>query len=130
MQRLIAVPNETTLLTARQAWLAARFPYQQSEGLRFGNPIVDDWEGRVNAWPLDGGLIDYVARAYGDSSDENPLYVLNVIANPQIRVGSEIIDAGIISKELLAGRLHKAQGASRTSPRATTPSSSCFGDKI
>ena len=27
---------------------------------RFGNPLVDDWEGRVNAWPLDEGLIDYV----------------------------------------------------------------------
>ena len=32
----------------------------QTEGFRFGNAIVDDWEGKVNAWPLDEGLIDYV----------------------------------------------------------------------
>ena len=32
----------------------------QTEVFRFGNPVVDDWEGRVNAWPLDEGLIDYV----------------------------------------------------------------------
>ena len=42
------------------AWIAARVPYQQTEVYRFGNRIVDDWEGRVNAWPLDEGLIDYV----------------------------------------------------------------------
>ncbi len=51
-------PSDATLDAAKQAWLAARAPYQQSEAFRFGNPIVDDWEGRVNAWPLDEGLID------------------------------------------------------------------------
>jgi len=30
-------------------------PYQQTEVYRFGNPIVDAWEGKVNAWPLDEG---------------------------------------------------------------------------
>ena len=47
-------------------------PYQQTEVFRFGNPIVDEWEGRVNAWPLDEGLIDYVAACYGGGTDENP----------------------------------------------------------
>ncbi len=50
---LIATPSAEALTTARQAWLAARVPYQQSEVFRFGNAIVDDWEGKVNAWPLD-----------------------------------------------------------------------------
>ena len=50
-----------TAYTARAAWIAARPSYQQSEVFRFGNAIVDDWEGRVNAWPLDEGLIDYTA---------------------------------------------------------------------
>ena len=68
---LLADPTEAHLAAAREAWLAARVPYQQTEVYRFGNPIVDDWEGRVNAWPLDEGLIDYVDAAYGDSSDEN-----------------------------------------------------------
>ena len=36
----------------------------QSEVFRFGNAVVDDWEGQMNAWPLDEGLIDYVAKDY------------------------------------------------------------------
>ena len=62
---LVAKPSADTLKAARQAWLDARVPYQQTEAFRFGNPIVDDWEGRVNAWPLDEGLIDYVDASYG-----------------------------------------------------------------
>ena len=56
----VAAPSADTLTAARQAWIASRPWYQQTEGFRFGNAIVDDWEGRVNAWPLDEGLIDYV----------------------------------------------------------------------
>ncbi|MEZ5714921.1 MAG: imelysin family protein [Paracoccaceae bacterium] len=51
---LIAQPSGETLQAARDAWLASRVPYQQTEVYRFGNAIVDDWEGKVNAWPLDG----------------------------------------------------------------------------
>src|SRR5262245_9636936 len=46
---LIAQPTDANLKAARQAWLASRPPYQQTEGYRFGNPIVDDWDGKVNA---------------------------------------------------------------------------------
>ncbi|MCS0501846.1 imelysin family protein [Ancylobacter mangrovi] len=97
----LAAPTEANLDKAKAAWKAARVPYQQSEGYRFGNAIVDDWEGRVNAWPLDEGLIDYVDKSYGDSSDENPLYTANVIANTQIRVGKTTIDATTITPEVI-----------------------------
>jgi putative iron-regulated protein len=97
----LAAPTEDTLKAARTAWKAARIPYQQSEGYRFGNSIVDDWEGRVNAWPLDEGLIDYVdAKVYG-TSDENPAYSANVIANTKIQVGKDAIDATKIDKDLI-----------------------------
>ena len=56
----LAKPNAETLKAAKAAWVAARVPYLQSEVFRFGNTIIDDWEGQVNAWPLDEGLIDYV----------------------------------------------------------------------
>ena len=79
---LLVAPSAATHQAAKDAWRAARVPYQQSEAYRFGNPIVDDWEGLVNAWPLDEGLIDYVAGAYGGESDVNAFYVANVIANP------------------------------------------------
>ena len=82
VDKLIAEPSEANMMAARKAWLAARVPYQQTEVYRFGNPIVDDWEGKVNAWPLDEGLIDYVHRSYGTTSKDNPLYTANVIGSP------------------------------------------------
>ncbi len=114
MQAAIAAflkdPSEDTLSAARAAWVAARVPYQQTEGFRFGNPIVDDWEGKVNAWPLDEGLIDYVdASSYGEESDENPLYTANVIANTRIKIGDEELDVTTITPELLADKLQEAQ---------------------
>jgi putative iron-regulated protein len=108
--RLVEAPSEAALDAARQAWIAARVPYQQSEGFRFGNPVVDAWEGRVNAWPLDEGLIDYVAAdRYGDSSDENPLYTANIIASTEISHAGETLDVSTITAEVL-GRLHEIGG--------------------
>ncbi|MCY6382673.1 imelysin family protein [Hoeflea prorocentri] len=104
---LVADPSEATMKKAREAWLAARIPYQQTEAYRFGNPIVDDWEGRVNAWPLDEGLIDYVDASYGGESDLNPLYTANVIANPKLTLGGDTIDASTITPQLLSGELHE-----------------------
>ncbi|WP_417790570.1 imelysin family protein [Terasakiella pusilla] len=109
VEALIATPTEETLKAARTAWIAARVPYQQTEGYRFGNAVVDDWEGKVNAWPLDEGLIDYVDASYGQSSDENPAYTLNVIANEKFQLGNTTIDATKITPELLSGSLHEAQ---------------------
>ena len=107
---LIATPSEATLTAAREAWKAARIPYQQTEAFRFGNPIVDDWEGKVNAWPLDEGLIDYVDAGYGTESDSNPLYVANIIANPKITVDGAEIDATDITPVLLQDSLQEAAG--------------------
>ncbi len=107
---LIADPSDATLNAARAAWIAARVPYQQTEVYRFGNAIVDDWEGKVNAWPLDEGLIDYVDASYGGPSDENEFAVLNVIANPSFELSGETVDAGQITPELLSDTLHEADG--------------------
>lgn len=104
---LVADPTEENLAKARAAWLAARVPYMQTEAFRFGNPLVDEWEGKVNAWPLDEGLIDYVAPTYeGDA--ENPLAKANVIANAKIKLGGKTIDASKITKKLLAEKLQEA----------------------
>ncbi|HTN29786.1 MAG TPA: imelysin family protein [Pseudomonas sp.] len=97
----LAEPSEATLDAAKQAWLAARVPYMQTEVFRFGNPNVDEWEGQLNAWPLDEGLIDYVVGDYQHALG-NPGATANIIANTQIRVGEEVIDASQINGELLA----------------------------
>ncbi|MBB4122133.1 imelysin family protein [Martelella radicis] len=110
IQAFIEAPSEETQAAAKEAWIAARVPYQQTEVYRFGNPAVDDWEGKVNAWPLDEGLIDYVDASYGMESDENTLYTANVIANPEIEINGEAVDATEITPDLLANTLHEAGG--------------------
>jgi len=82
----IAAPTEANLLIAKAAYKAIRAPYQQSEIMRFdsiitvgknldadGGPAsVDEWEGQVNAWPL----------------DEN--HIITIIA------GSDVINTGLL----------------------------------
>ena len=110
VEALITSPSEETLVAAKTAWLASRAPYQQSEAFRFGNPIVDDWEGKVNSWPLDEGLIDYVDAAYGGATEENAFAGLNVIATPKFTLSGAEIDATAITPELISGTLQEADG--------------------
>jgi putative iron-regulated protein len=60
----VADPTEAKLTAARNAWLASRPAYAQSEAFRFyGGPIDDEEtgpEGRLNSWPLDEAYIDSV----------------------------------------------------------------------
>ncbi len=110
VDEFLAAPSGATLATARAAWRTARIPYQQTEAYRFGNPIVDDWEGRVNAWPLDEGLIDYVDASYGTDTDDNALYTANVIANPMIEINGRAVDASEITPAFLSETLQEAGG--------------------
>jgi len=110
VNQLVAKPTEANLSAAKAAWKNARVPYQQTEAYRFGNAIVDEWEGKVNAWPLDEGMIDYVAAAYGEESDENPYYAANIIANEKLMIGGKAVDASRIDKALLAETLHELDG--------------------
>jgi putative iron-regulated protein len=98
---LLANPSEATLNAAKQAWLAARVPYMQTEVFRFGNAVVDDWEGQLNAWPLDEGLIDYVATDYQHALG-NPGAQANIVANSELQVGEDKLDVSTITPELLA----------------------------
>lgn len=108
--RLVEAPSEETMAAARRGWIASRPAYMQTEVFRFGNPIVDEWEGHVNGWPLDEGLIDYVdTERYGDTSDENPLFTANIIASREITHAGETIDVTTITPEVLT-RLHEVGG--------------------
>lgn len=101
--RLIANPTEANLQAAKEAWLAARVPYQQTEVFRFGNAIVDDWEGQLNAWPLDEGLIDYVQADDYQYELGNAGATANIIGSKSVNVGGESLDVTNITPELLAG---------------------------
>ncbi|WP_286828032.1 imelysin family protein [Alcanivorax sp. UBA3183] len=98
---LLAQPNAETLAAARQAWRDARVPYMQTEVFRFGNAVVDEWEGQVNAWPLDEGLIDYVADDY-QAVMGNPGARANIIASQSLKIGEQQLDLSELDADLLA----------------------------
>jgi putative iron-regulated protein len=66
---LLAAPTEANLAAARTSWLHARRPYLATEAFRFYDGPIDappsdrrvaGPEGRLNAWPLNEAVIDYV----------------------------------------------------------------------
>ncbi len=95
-------PSDKTLENAKLAWKAARVPYQQSEVFRFGNANVDAWEGQLNAWPLDEGLIDYVDSGSYAAELGNVGATANIIANTSLQLGSETLDISKLTPQLLA----------------------------
>jgi putative iron-regulated protein len=81
LESLVKSPSADALATAKSSWIAARPSYQQSEVFRFGNAVVDDWEGQLNAWPLDEGLIDYVDSGYYEYELGNEGGTANLVNN-------------------------------------------------
>ena len=91
----VADPTEANLAAAKDAWLASREPYGQTEVYRFRvgpiDALLDDGslgeegdgpEGAINAWPLGEGLIDYVANSVdGDDGPEVPASVAGIAGN-------------------------------------------------
>ncbi|KAB0464733.1 imelysin family protein [Vibrio kanaloae] len=97
----LASPSAGNFEQVKQTWLESRVPYQQSEVFRFGNVIVDDWEGQLNAWPLDEGLIDYVSSDYQYELG-NEGASANIVANKTFQIGQTTVDATNITPELIA----------------------------
>ena len=78
LKNFTASPSEETHQAAKNAWLAAREPYGQTEAFRFANGPIDGEngpEGALNAWPLDENYVDYVYSAKAHN------YVYNGIVN-------------------------------------------------
>ncbi len=101
IQSFIASPSQAKLIEVKQAWLDARVPYQQSEVFRFGNAVVDDWEGQLNAWPLDEGLIDYVADDYQYELGNEGANA-NIVAKTELTIGASKVDVAKITPQLIA----------------------------
>ena len=99
-------PSKKALAAARNAWIAARAPYSYSEVLRFIFPPIDHWDKSVNAWPLDEGLIDYLADN-SEVSEDNPYGNLNIIASKKPLILGQTVDATEITPELLRDHLHE-----------------------
>jgi putative iron-regulated protein len=98
----VAAPTAEGLEAARNAWLAAREPYLQTEVYRFYDGPIDNPddgpEGFINAWPLDENYIDYVAGPNGETE--------GIINNPQMPITEESIleaNEGIDEKSISTG---------------------------
>jgi len=101
VEAFLANPTAAKFAEVKQVWLASRVPYQQSEVFRFGNAIVDDWEGQLNAWPLDEGLIDYVSSDYQYELGNEGANA-NIVANKELAIGASKLDVSKITPELIA----------------------------
>ncbi|MEM9730708.1 MAG: imelysin family protein [Myxococcota bacterium] len=59
----VDAPSDATLDAAKDAWLAAREPYLETEVYRFYDGPIDNPddgpEGAMNAWPMDEAFVDY-----------------------------------------------------------------------
>ena len=85
---LVADPSEATLQAAKDAWLAARPYYLQTEVFRFYDGPIDgndgDPEGRINSWPMDEASVDYVEG----------MPEAGRIADPSFTIDAETLAAG------------------------------------
>lgn len=125
----VEAPSAEGLADARSAWLAARDPYGLSEAYRFSqgpidnddssDDIPDGPEPLINSWPLDEGVIDYVAGEDGkpmeggmiNLPDEYPTLDAETIAAENAKASETSITTGYHAIEfLLWGQDFNADG--------------------
>ena len=98
IEKFVDAPGTETQKAAKQAWLAARETYGQTEAFRFyGGPIDDENgpEGQLNAWPLDESHIDYVDSQLGSNGGE---------ASAGTNIINNISDFPEITKDIIAAQ--------------------------
>lgn len=111
---LVAKPSADSLRAAKEAWLAARESYGQTEVFRFrGGPIDDDLstpepedgpEGQINAWPLAESLIDYVAfEVDGADKPEKAESTKSITTNLIADAGFELTPENLAANNELGG---------------------------
>src|SRR5262249_43064108 len=101
----VAAPADASLSRARQAWIAARVPYAQSEAFRFADGPIDAVEGFINSWPIDRNLIRYVDGDAGagivNQPAKYPEITRALIASLNEKGGEKNITAGFHAIEFL-----------------------------
>jgi len=117
IDRLLAAPTAASLAAARQAWLEARRPYLATEAFRFYEGPIDGPdtgpEGRLNAWPLNEAVIDYVegdARAGFVHATGVAVTRENILARDQVSDEADVTTGWHAIEFLLWGQDLSAEG--------------------
>jgi putative iron-regulated protein len=105
----VATPTAANQTAAKNAWLAARDPYGQSEVFRFYDGPIDNPEdgpeGALNAWPMDEVYVDYVMgmATAGIINDTTgfPTLSKQIIAEQNEKDGEKNISTGYHAVEFL-----------------------------
>ncbi len=118
----LAQPNETTLNTAREAWVKARQSYLQTEAFRFYEGPIDfvnpdtgeeGPEGRINAWPMNEAFIDYVKDKPNSGFINNPelaVSIETILENDQTNDEADVTTGWHAIEFLLWGQDFNDQG--------------------
>jgi putative iron-regulated protein len=101
----LAMPSEKSLRAAREAWLAARVPYDQMEVCRFYDGPIDQVDGMLNAWPIDENYIDYTAGNHEagliNAISKFPILSKELILSLNEKEGKKNISTGFHAIEFL-----------------------------
>ena len=122
IRRLLASPDEIRLAAARAAWTSARRHYLVTEAYRYYEGPIDapatattpeGPEARLNAWPLNEAVIDYVegdADAGLVSALDVPLTRESILARDQVTDEADVTTGWHAIEFLLWGQDLSANG--------------------
>jgi len=102
----VAAPSEAKLVTARQAWLAARERYALTEAFRFYAGPIDNGSGpepRINSWPVDESFIDGIIGRPGAGLVNDRSFTIDkkMLSAANVRDGEENVAPGWHAIEFL-----------------------------
>ena len=127
IEKFLRKPTQENLDRAQQSWRRARRYYQRTEWMRFVDGPID-WpqaalqpagpESRLNAWPLNEAVIDYVAGASNAgiiNQLELPLTLASVLAKNQVGDENDVTTGWHAIEFLLWGQDFFVSGPGRRS---------------
>lgn len=75
VQELVAEPSPANLDAARQAWIEARVPWEQSEAFLFGPVDFNGYDPALDSWPLNKNDLDAVLAS---NAEFTPTFVASL----------------------------------------------------
>jgi putative iron-regulated protein len=119
-EALVSAASAARLAAAREAWLAARVPYAQSEVFRFYDGPIDQRELWINTWPIDESYVEALpgeeSPGIVQDSARYPTLSSDLLKQLNGQAGETAISTGYhVIEFLLWGRDESAEGPGQRS---------------